>query len=332
MEIQVMKSFRLLITVCLFTSLLFSCKWLKKDESEVVVVEETLERPDFSPDSAYEYVAKQVAFGPRVPGLPAQKACFDYLKEKMTQFGAQVTVQEAKLNIYNGKEVPMFNLIASFNPDIEKRILLCAHWDSRPFADQDTAKRNLPIDGANDGASGVAVLMEIARQLNIKKPDVGVDIIFFDVEDYGQPDGDGDHVEDSYALGTQYWAKNPHKPNYTAENGILLDMVGAGDVLFTMEGISMQYAPEFNRKVWNIAIQMGYADYFNFRMTESIIDDHYYINKIAAIPTIDIIHKDLNTASGFWKYWHTHEDNLSKIDKNTLKVVGETVLATVFDF
>ena len=146
-----MKSFRLLITVCLFTSLLFSCKWLKKDESEVVVVEETLERPDFSPDSAYEYVAKQVAFGPRVPGLPAQKACFDYLKEKMTQFGAQVTVQEAKLNIYNGKEVPMFNLIASFNPDIEKRILLCAHWDSRPFADQDTAKRNLPIDGANDG-------------------------------------------------------------------------------------------------------------------------------------------------------------------------------------
>jgi hypothetical protein len=126
----------------------------------------------------------------------------------------------------------MFNLIASFNPDIEKRILLCAHWDSRPFADQDTAKRNLPIDGANDGASGVAVLMEIARQLNIKKPDVGVDIIFFDVEDYGQPDGDGDHVEDSYALGTQYWAKNPHKPNYTAENGILLDMVGAGDALY----------------------------------------------------------------------------------------------------
>jgi hypothetical protein len=104
---------------------------------------------------------------------------------------------------------------------IEKRILLCAHWDSRPFADQDTAKKNLPIDGANDGASGVAVLMEIARQLNIKKPEAGVDIIFFDVEDYGQPDGDGDHVEDSYALGTQYWAKNPHKPNYTAENGIL---------------------------------------------------------------------------------------------------------------
>lgn len=332
MEIQAMKSTRVLLVICIGIGLLFSCKRFKNDAQEVGAVEDEIVRPDFSADSAYAYVAKQVEFGPRVPGSTAHKSCFLFLKEKMNQLGAQVIIQEAAIKVYNGKEVPMYNLIATYNPQSERRILLCAHWDSRPFADQDTLNKNQAIDGANDGASGVGVLMEIARQLNIKRPEVGVDIIFFDVEDYGQPEGDGNYVEDSYALGTQYWTKAPHVANYNAENGILLDMVGASDALFTMEGISMQYASEFNKKVWDIGAQLGYSDYFNFRTTESIIDDHYYINKTMGIPTIDIIHKDLNTASGFWKYWHTNEDNLSKIDKNTLKVVGETVLATVYSY
>lgn len=326
-----MKSFKIYILFCVVILTNFSCKWIKKEPQEVDN-QLKIEHPVFSADSAFEYVKMQVDFGPRVPGLPAQKACFDYLKNRMTSFGAQIFVQEADIKVYNGSKVPMYNLIASFNPSAEKRILLCSHWDSRPFADQDTIEKNKPIDGANDGASGVGVLMEVARQLQIKKPTVGVDIIFFDVEDYGQPDGEPNYSEDSYALGTQYWAKTPHIANYKAESGILLDMVGASDAIFTMEGVSMQYAADFNREVWNNASELGYGDYFSFRTTEGIIDDHYYINKIAGIPTIDIIHKDLNTPSGFWKYWHTHNDNLSKIDKNTLKVVGETVLATVYQF
>ncbi len=280
--------------------------------------------PDFNADSAFLYTQKQVDFGPRVPGSPAHKACANWLTAQMRHWVDTVRVQTAKVKVHNGKEVPMYNIIASFNPEASRRILLCAHWDSRPIADQDTERPNEPILGANDGASGVAVLMEVARQMKAGHTPLGLDIIFFDVEDYGISD-----VEDSYCLGTQYWASHLHTPNYKAEYGILLDMVGAADALFLKEQWSMQFAPSTVDKIWKTAAELGYGSYFVNQMTAgSITDDHYYVNKIANIPTIDIIHY---TQEGrFGAYWHTHKDNMSAVSKNTLDAVGTVLLTVLF--
>jgi len=214
----------------------------------------------------------------------------------------------------------------------KKRLLLCAHWDTRHVADQGNEDINQPIEGANDGGSGVGVLLEIARQLQLKAPNAGVDIIFFDVEDQGQPDYITPMKRDTYCLGSQFWSKTPHVPGYTAQNGILLDMVGAKDAVFTLEGTSMYFAPEWMRKVWDAAIQLGHSKYFNYNRTDPITDDHLYINQIKGIPTIDIIHYDRNTRSGFGSYWHTHNDNMEVIDKATLQAVGETVLAVTYEY
>jgi len=191
-----------------------------------------------------------------------------------------------------------------------------------------------PILGANDGGSGVGVLLELARQLSIQKPNIGVDIIFFDAEDYGQPSS-GMIMEsssiDSWCLGSQFWAKNPHKPNYKAEFGILLDMVGSANANFTQESISMTYAPDIVRKVWNKASQIGHANYFRNEQTFFVgTDDHKYVNEIAKIPSIDIIHYERGTGN-FHHSWHTHQDNMDVIDKSTLKAVGQTVLAVILD-
>lgn len=209
--------------------------------------------------------------------------------------------------------------------------MLCAHWDSRPFADQDSIDKNKPITAANDGAASVAVLLEIGRLLESNKPAIGVDIIFFDAEDYGQPEfSTHATMEDSYCLGSQYWSENPHVPGYYATFGILLDMVGAENAVFTREGTSMQYAASVVEKVWNHAGRIGYSDYFVFNETAAIIDDHYYVNQMTHIPVIDIVHRDQGTTSNFWKFWHTHHDTLDKINKKSLKAVGQTVLETIF--
>lgn len=290
-------------------------------------------KPEFSSDSAYLFTQQQVDFGPRVPGTPAQQKCATYFEQKLKEYGATVIVQKTKVMVYSNKEVPCINIIASYNPTVKRRLLICTHWDARPFADQDDSAVGKPILAADDGASGSAILLEIARQLQKKNPEIGVDLVFLDVEDYGQPEYDLDQKQgDFYCLGTQYWCKNPHVPNYKAENGILLDMVGAKDATFTYEGVSMQYAPAFMKQVWRNAEQLGYGNFFLKDLTDQIIDDHYYINKMANIPTIDIINRTYNTPSGFPKHWHTHADNMSIIDKLTLKAVGETVLATIYNF
>ena len=210
--------------------------------------------------------------------------------------------------------------------------MLFAHWDTRPFADQDIKDRGQAIDGANDGGSGVGVLLEVARQLQIKKPDIGVDIFFFDAEDYGQPADDmRRRMAGTWCLGSQYWANNPHIPNYNADFGILLDMVGARNAIFTREAWSMGFAPQIVNKVWGIANALGYGNHFNYQQTTHVgEDDHVYINKIAGIPSIDIIQYDPTTGN-FAPHWHTHEDNMAIIDKRTLQAVGETVLATVIN-
>lgn len=315
---------------------LFSCGGGKEPPKEKkMIYPEKIENvivPVFNEDSAYHFVEKQIAFGPRVPGTKAHADCAGYLTNKLKSYTDDVMIQHGKAYAFNDDVLEIKNIIATFQPGKDSRILLCAHWDSRPFADHDPDEKNhnTPIDGANDGASGVGVLLEIARHLKDSPTELGIDIIFFDVEDYGEPQGLQTERNDNWALGSQYWAKNPHEVNYNARFGILLDMVGAKNATFTMEATSMYYAPDIVKKVWNIAHEIGYQQYFLFERTGGITDDHLYINAIRNIPTIDIIHYDPNTTTGFFEYWHTVGDNLSVIDKTTLKVVGQTVLTVIY--
>lgn len=313
--------------------LLFSCKNETPADTPTKPVFSLIKAPEFSADSAYYFVEKQVGFGPRVPNTPEHQATAEWLIEKLGSFVDTMYIQQADLKAFDGTILKSTNIIGSFNDDAPKRILLAAHWDTRPFADQDDERIDEPILGANDGASGVGVLLEIARILSESRVDIGVDIIFFDSEDYGQPSfSELPYVPDSYCLGSQYWATNPHKKNYTANFGILLDMVGAENAVFTHEGVSVYYAKNYLNRVWNIAKVLGFSDYFSFQETPPITDDHLYVNKILGIPMIDIIQYEKTSKSGFGHYWHTHNDDMSIISKNTLKAVGQTVVQVVYQF
>jgi Zn-dependent M28 family amino/carboxypeptidase len=302
-------------------------------KTETNVQQSFKEASEFNSDSAYYYIEKQVLFGSRVPNSKEHAQCAEWLKNKLASFdGWEVQIQEFKAKAFDDKILNGKNIIASFNKDAPKRILLFAHWDTRPFADQDTKDKNKPIPGANDGGSGVGVLLEIARQISLNPIAVGVDIVLFDAEDYGQPDGTMmPRKPDTYCLGSQHWAKNPHVPGYRAYYGILLDMVGAKDATFTMEATSMYYASNVVEKVWAVAHKLGYGNYFLYKRTDGITDDHYYVNAIAGIPSIDIIQHDPETRSNFGKYWHTHDDNMNIIDRNTLKAVGQTLLQVLYN-
>lgn len=290
--------------------------------------------PGFNADSAYVYVEKQTLFGPRVPNMQAHVDCGDYLVREMQRFGANVIEQKATLTAYNGEKLNARNIIGVFNEDQKDRILLFAHWDSRPYADHDPNPDNYrtPILGTNDGASGVGVLMEIARQTGIKQPNIGIDIIFFDAEDYGTPDFyEGDAGSDTWCLGSQYWAVNPHVAGYSAKFGILLDMVGAKNALFMKEGFSMEYATNYVEKIWQKAGQLGYGRFFVSERGGYITDDHYYVNRLANIPSVDIIHLDKNSRNGFFEHWHTVNDTMEHIDRETLKAVGQTLLEIIYE-
>jgi glutaminyl-peptide cyclotransferase len=292
-----------------------------------------VETPKFDANRAFEFVQAQVNFGPRVPNTKEHVACGNYLTNKLKEFGLDTVVQAGEVLAYNKKKLAFKNIIGRYKPENANRIMLYAHWDTRPYADRDTEKRTKPIDGANDGASGVGVLLEIARSINSAeiKPDVGIDIIFFDVEDYGQPEGtmlqnDGN----SWCLGSQYFANNLPFANYRPKYGILLDMVGAGNAVFPKEGVSLYYAPQVVNNVWRVANELGYGNYFTDGViTGGLTDDHTYINQIAKIPSIDIIHYEVNRRD-FGEFHHTHNDNMSIIDKETLKAVGETVLQVIY--
>ena len=288
--------------------------------------------PDFNADSAYNYVKKQLDFGPRVPGSVAHKQCAEWFVDFFSDKADTVYVQDFRTRLYDGRGIDGKNIIAAFNPEAKKRILLAAHWDSRPFADHDPDKNNwnTPIDGANDGASGVGVLMETARILNDNPVNIGVDIILFDLEDYGAPYFLNLMTNDDWALGSQYWAKNPHIYNYRAYFGILLDMVGASNAKFPKEYYSQQFAPALSNDVWKIARELGYDEYFTNELGHPINDDHIYVNAIARIPMIDIIHLENNSESSFYPYWHTVKDNLEQIDPKTLGMVGDVVVNVLY--
>jgi len=305
-----------------------SCSSCNEEENGKTGESITTDHPDFNPDSAYSYIQKQLSFGPRVPGTPAHRACAGWMQTMLKQFTDTVYRQETVVTAGNGKALPCINLIGSINPGAQRRILLLAHWDSRPWADMDTRDTNKPIPAADDGASGVAVLLELARQIQTNRlpAHIGVDILFTDVEDYGR----SEWGDESYALGTQYWARHPHIAGYKAESGILLDMVGARGAKFPLEGISYQLAPAVQQRVWEAAGRAGFSSYFIFQPGGMITDDHVFVNQLAGIPTIDIIHLDPGTGN-FAPHWHTHADDLPVIDKATLEAVGETLLQFLYE-
>lgn len=290
-----------------------------------------LQVPGFNADSAYFYVATQVNFGPRVPGTEAQKQCAEWMYGQLKQSCDTVYRQETTLLAGDKKtKLPCINLIGSINPAATQRILLLAHWDSRPWSDQDLHEQDKPVVGADDGASGVGVLLEIARTLKtapLLNKELGVDILLVDVEDYGK----SEWGEDSYALGTQYWARNPHLPGYKAQAGILLDMVGAPNARFPMEGYSRKHAQNVLNEVWAAASRAGYSSYFVYENGSGITDDHVPINEILQIPTIDIIHLPSGSPTGFVSHWHTQNDDMRNIDKRSLKAVGQTLLQYLFE-
>ena len=293
--------------------------------------------PDFQPDSAYAFIAQQVAFGPRVPNTGAHQAAEEFLVNKFTDFGAEVQLQDFEAEAFDGTSLQLSNIIASFYPEQRKRILLAAHWDTRPFADKDTERIDEPIAGANDGGSGVGVLLEVARALQQADtvPPVGVDIILFDGEDYGEPEGrEAVAVESGnrvwWCLGSQYWSKNKHVPGYSAYYGILLDMVGAAEATFYQEGVSERVAPSIVDKIWNIAQRLGYGSYFVAKGSPEIVDDHVYVNYNGKIPMVDIVEYEPTNESYFADYHHTHADDMEVISRETLEAVGETVLHVLY--
>ena len=287
--------------------------------------------PQFNADSAFYFVKAQVDFGPRAMNTTAHDACGDYLADKLAQYGAQVYNQRADLTSYEGKLLKARNIIGAFNPEAKKRVALFAHWDSRPGADNDpdASKHYTPILGANDGASGVGVLLEVARQLQQQPTTIGIDIILLDAEDVGNHRDSGLSDENSWCLGSQYWARSPHMQGYNARFGILLDMVGGANARFQYEYFSEQFARDINRKVWRAAKTIGYDNYFVAQGGGGATDDHLFINKIARIPTIDII--PTSQQYTFFEHWHTVKDDMDVITVPTLKAVGQTLLQVIYN-
>lgn len=287
--------------------------------------------PSFRADSAYQFVVDQLTFGVRYPGSEGQQKMINYITSKMKGYGAKVYTQDFRVDFLGLKDQPATNIIASFNPEVSKRVLLCAHWDSRYIAekDADPAMQKKPIMGADDGATGTAALIEIARLIKENGIDIGIDLVFFDAEDQGD-----DSSNTTWCLGSQYWSKNPHVSGYKAKFGILLDMVGAKGAQFGREYYSANFpgTKRVQDKVWQLAQAMGYGDYFQDFDAGGVMDDHYYVNQVRGIPTIDIINRPVGTTEhGFGHYHHTHKDDISIVDKRTLKVVGQVVTAVIYN-
>lgn len=313
---------------------LASCNDDEKSSSREnkTVATRTVSVPSFDRDSAYAFVARQVAFGPRTPGSEGHAQAKDWLVSKFESYGMEVIEQDFQATRYDGVTVNGTNIIAQYKPEITKRVLLAAHWDTRHIADSPLSeeRQNEPILGADDGGSGTAVLIEIARLLQENPIDMGVDLILFDAEDLGESGSEDPQSTNTWCLGSQHWARNVHVGSYNPKYGILLDMVGSKGAKFPIEGYSAQFAPQLVNKVWTLAQNMGYTNYFLDRTGSAVTDDHYFVTTITGIPMIDIINRSTETETGFGAYWHTQNDNLDIIDRRTLKAVGQVVTAVIY--
>lgn len=281
--------------------------------------------PQFSGDTAYAYVKRQVEFGPRVPNTSAHVSAGDWMVARLKQSGAEVHEQRADLTAFDGTVLHARNIFARFNPQVkEGRLLLLAHYDTRPWADQDPdpARRTSPADGANDGASGVAVLLEAARLIGEQNPGRGIDILLVDAEDYGT-----DNNDESWALGARYFAETMRDLGWKPEKAILLDMVGGKDAVFPYEYFSRQSAIALDEDFRDAAAAAGYGQYFPEYFGGAVTDDHVELIK-QGIPAIDVI--EYSAETGFNPAWHTHADNLDNISATTLKAVGQTLMQYIY--
>lgn len=279
----------------------------------------------FDADSAYSYVKRQVDFGPRVPNSEAHRLCGQWLESELARHGAEVISQKADLKAFDGTVLKATNIFARYNPEASDRLLLLAHWDCRPWADQDPdpANRLKPVDGANDGASGVGVLLELARQIKSAGVKRGIDILLVDAEDWGT---EGD--DSSWALGTRYFIENPPVEGYAPSEAILLDMVGGKGATFCREYFSEKAAPQLASKIWGIADETGYGDLFLNRLGGAVTDDHVQLIS-HGVPAIDIIEYHPDGDTGFNPAWHTVADDMTGIDPATLKAVGSVVMTYI---
>ena len=324
-----------------------ACANSKKDsKKQQKAATETLVGPQFSADSAFVFCEKQCSFGPRIMNSEAHEQCAQWIVGKFESYGMHVIEQRATLTGYDGTRLLSNNIIASFRPEATERILLCAHWDSRPWADNDPDEANWhkPVMAANDGASGVAVMLEIARLLSLEgdsslntqpstlNAHLGIDFVCFDAEDWGEPQWYDKATDgNTWALGAQHWAAHPHRDGYRARFGILLDMVGGLGARFYREGVSLHHAPKVVERVWQAAHACGYASFFPRENGGYITDDHGPVNEVAGIPCIDIIpyYPDCRESS-FGPTWHTVNDDMQHIDANTLKAVGQTLIQVLY--
>jgi glutaminyl-peptide cyclotransferase len=273
--------------------------------------------PRFDGTEAFKYLMDQCQLGPRNPGSEGHEKTKKYLLDNLSQYTNLVKTQEFVYQDTTQKaKLELTNIIASFYPDKKQRILFCAHWDTRPTADNDPnfSLREKPIEGANDGASGVAVLLEIAKIISQKKPKWGVDIILFDGEDYG-PEG----KLEEFCLGSKYFVKN--KGDYKPEFGILLDMIGDKDLNIYKEGYSTRYAGDFITLVWATARRLEF-ECFKDSTKYFVYDDHIPLLE-AGIPCIDLIDFD-------YPYWHTTQDTPDKCSPESLQKIGEVLIEILY--
>lgn len=291
--------------------------------------EQGREVPEFSSDQAYQYIEKQLEFGPRVPNSEAHREAVHYFRNHFLETAGQeaVFVQAFESQVY-GDSLQLYNILASFGTDKKDRILLAAHWDSRPRAEEDPVNPESPMPGADDGGSGVAVLMELANIFSESEPPIGVDIILFDGEDYGEPSD-----LQNYFLGSRYWGNNPPVPGYNPRFGILLDMVGGQNAQFPKEGYSMDYAPNLVNEIWAIGQGFGHDDLFLDEIGSRISDDHYIVERLTGIPMINIIHHRVSPTGEveFPPYWHTQNDDIDIIDQEVLQAVGDILLELIYN-
>ena len=313
------------IVLPILSSMIFSCTNYSEKKTEDNNDKESILVPEFNADSAYSYIANQVHFGPRIPNSQSHKNCKAYLSNTLKQFADTVYDQQFNQNVY-GKDLLFTNIIASFNVTKKERIVLCAHWDSRPYADeeQDISLAVLPILGANDGASGVGILTELARQISKNNPDIGIDFILFDGEDYGKS-----HDLNHYFIGSRFIAE--HYPLQKPKYAILLDLVGDKDAQFRFDPLSLSSHEPLLRSIWDIAKELGFSQ-FKTETGNGVADDHEMLIN-AGIKSINIIdvqlvgNIDMNPRR---KYWHTTKDNMDNIGKETLYAVGQTLLTFIY--